>query len=212
MGFIGVMSDAEWANLRLPKPDYAIPATILTTEGDFVLAPLVTEDSEIFIGRPLRTHDRDNKGWDDLVADKEQLLTMIEADTEASLDLAQSALESVVMEKLNIWPFYSMPELDAWTSATQRFILVGDAAYTLSRTTGGGANQAFEDSHNLGKLLANLSWQWTLGTAMPLFTYRSGRVNGLRKSTRMVDNMEEQAKLPAGECIMVRERQQCMAL
>jgi len=181
-----------------------MPATILTKKGNFVLAPQDVDGSEIFIGRQFRTHDRDRKGWDDLVADKKQLLAMIRSDAAAFPDLAQSALEGVEMDELNIWPFYSVPKLDSWTSATRRVMLVGDAAHALPPTTGGGANQAFEDSYTLGKLLANLSPEWTLEKVMPLwFTYRSGRVDGLRELTKMMDNrrlpLEEQAKLPEAE-------------
>ena len=111
-------------------------------------------------------------------ADKEQLIGMMRSNYDTWNPMVQSAMDSVPLHTLSIWPFYTVPKLPTWRSLMGRVVIVGDAAHAIPPAAGQGVNQAFEDSHSLSLLLKatrNGKIDWSKGLDW-WQDYRQGRV------------------------------------
>lgn len=203
-GSLGVTFAFPISKLRLPSPDFPMPASIHGANGAFIMAPQNPEGTEIFAGRQFKYPMKDRSGWDALLKEKDELIDMHLRDKSDWSDLVQSAqeqLKSSEGHRLNIWPFHTVPKLEKWTSDGGRIIIVGDAAHAIPPTAGQGANQAFEDSYSLAILLNKLEPELSLQYALNKWhTYRQERVDKVLVLSGQMSNIrlsaEEQSKLP----------------
>jgi 2-polyprenyl-6-methoxyphenol hydroxylase-like FAD-dependent oxidoreductase len=155
------------------------------------------------IGKQKRvTKDHDKAGWDAISADKEALVKFLQQDTEHFPEFVQNPVSNIQHGKINVWPFYIVPNLERWTSEKQRVIILGDGAHAIPPSAGQGINQAFEVVYIFALLLGQLD-KVDVKDALKFWQeYREQRVakvmvlNDQIEFRRMTD--EEKAKMPAG--------------
>lgn len=181
-GFLGVTYAFPASKLRFPKDvDIPVPITINGKNGAFVMAPQNADGTEMFAGRQFRYAMKDRSGWDALLKERTELITMLKGDQDAWSDFARSGMEqagSPDSHALNIWPFHTVPKMSSWASAGGRVIITGDAAHAIPPTAGQGANQAFEDAFGLAYLLSKLSSKLDMDKAMGLWLrFRQARIS-----------------------------------
>jgi len=201
-GIVAVTSAIPRSAIRLPEndPNYSLPAQIATSTGGFILAPQGADGSELLIGRQHVFAERNRQGWDDLNADKKQLAALIQSDIDSQPDIVKSALEAINPERIQTWPFYTVPRLESWSSKSNRVVILGDAAHAIPPTTGQGVNQAFEDIYVFALLLGKQAEELDWDQAIKLWqSYRVERVDRLLELTRKLNNnrlpLSEQMKL-----------------
>lgn len=196
-GYLGITSAIETAKLRLPEGvDFQLPVAISGKPGSLVIAPQDPDAKEALIGTQIAYPEQDRVGWEALRADPSGMLRLLRKDMKDWPDVVQSALENAMEEKVNTWPFYTVPLLENWASPGRRVIVLGDAAHAIPPTTGQGVNQAFEDIYSLGLLLPKLSTEITLGLALDFWQeLRQERVDKILDLTQKMNNK----RLPAAE-------------
>ena len=184
-GFLGVTIAIPKSKLRFPEgqKDYPLPATIVGKTGAYVLAPQRPDGEELFSGRQFAYPVKDRSGWDILLKEKSELISMLQSGKEEWSDFVQSGLEaasSPEAHSLSIWPFYTVPEMRTWRSEVGRVLMMGDAAHAIPPTAGQGANQAFEDAFTLAYLVQKLSPGLDLATGADVWRkYRQARIAGI---------------------------------
>ena len=198
---------------HIPKPDiafpeggdYPLPASIFAKPGAFVMAPQDVDGQEIFFGRQFPYPEQDHKGWSALMADKPELLRLLQQDLEDWPPLVQSVLRKIDRETLSLWAYYVVPEMESWTSSKGKVVILGDAAHAIPPTAGQGASQAFEDTYTFALLVARScrvegsglepskveAWQ----------KIRQERVESVIALTKKLNN----TRLPAAEKAKLRE-------
>lgn len=209
LGLAALTWEVETARLRIPEDkDYRFPATVLTANGAFVLAPQRPDGSAMLAGTQIALEDRGREGWSELLADKEGLVARVTENMGVWPDIARSGMENIKRDTMNVWPFYTIPRLPNWTSqGHRRVVILGDAAHAIPPTTGQGASQAFEDVLSLALLLAKLKenperleWEDALRFWQ---TMRQDRIDRLVVLTRQLNNkrlpLEKQKLLPKGD-------------
>jgi 2-polyprenyl-6-methoxyphenol hydroxylase-like FAD-dependent oxidoreductase len=181
---------------NLGEKDYPMPVTILSKNGAFVMAPQNMQGSEVLAGIQRVWPEQDRAGCDALLADHEGLLHLFRQDYEDWNPMVQSALDSVDMNTLAIWPYFVVPKLDAWFSVGKRVIILGDAAHAIPPIAGQGASQGFEDAFTLATLLPQISPKAPLDRALATWKdMRQHRVDRVIKLTIQLNN----ARLPQSE-------------
>ncbi|KAJ5751948.1 FAD/NAD(P)-binding domain-containing protein [Penicillium odoratum] len=134
------------SRVTLPE-DYGLPVTIMSkTHGAYILAPNLSDGSELVIVKQRRIEERNREGWRDLLADKEGSVDFLLQGVEDFPDIVRQAVSAVTPESVSIWPFYQVPKMDKWTSEGGRVSILGDAAHAIPPSSGQGANQVFEDA------------------------------------------------------------------
>ncbi|TRX89338.1 hypothetical protein FHL15_009775 [Xylaria flabelliformis] len=208
VGLAALMWEVPTNQLRIPnEKDYKFPVTILTENGAFVLAPQKPDGSAMLAGTQIALEERDREGWSQLLADKEGLVKLATANIGVWPDIAKSGMENINHETMNMWPFYTIPQLSNWTSQKhQRVVILGDAAHAIPPTTGQGASQAFEDVMSLALLLSalkengSLKWDEALQFWQKM---RQDRINDLLVLTKQLNNkrlpLEKQKLLAKGD-------------
>ncbi|PLN76553.1 FAD/NAD(P)-binding domain-containing protein [Aspergillus taichungensis] len=144
---IGVTAAVPTKQLQLPVSDgYNLPVTIMNKQqGAFVIAPQQRDGSEVLIGRQKRAPELDQEGWSRLLGDKDWCIDFLRQGASDFPEIVQRAVSEISPEKINLWPFYVVPKLDAWSSTRGRVVILGDAAHAIPPSAGQGINQAFED-------------------------------------------------------------------
>ena len=112
---------------------------------------------QVGIGRQWKFEELDKSGWNALAADKNRLMDMLRSDYEHWPRTAQSCLDMAKPEELGIWPYYTLPRLEKWTTVDDKVIIIGDAQHAIPPTGGQGACMAIEDAYTLGLLLTSAS-------------------------------------------------------
>ncbi|KAI0478099.1 FAD dependent oxidoreductase [Xylaria cf. heliscus] len=208
VGLAALTWEIPTKQLRIPKEkNYKFPVTILTANGAFVLAPQKADGSAMLAGTQVPLEDRDRDGWSKLFADKEGLVKLATANLEIWPDIAKSGMENINPETMNVWPFYTIPQLPNWASEKHhRVVILGDAAHAIPPTTGQGASQAFEDVMSLALLLSalkenrGLKWEDALQFWQKM---RQDRINDLLVLTKQLNNkrlpLEKQKLLSKGD-------------
>ena len=187
-GLLAITSAIPRSALRLPRNDYPLPCTIQGKAGAFVMAPQDADGSELLIGTQRPHAALDLHGWTALRADKPRLIAMFTAGKETWSDVVQSALEATNPQKLNIWPFHTLPRLERWTSDSGRVVILGDAAHAIPPSAGQGVNQAFEDAYALALLLPEIE---AVGQDRSLAfwqAWRQDRIDKVNGLTQLMNN------------------------
>jgi 2-polyprenyl-6-methoxyphenol hydroxylase-like FAD-dependent oxidoreductase len=202
-GFLGVTYCFPRANVHVEE-NFPLPVSVRGEQGTFMITPQNEGGKEIFVGRQCQYEQKDRSGWDSLLKDKQALIDMIQRDTKAwtpQLQAIQAQISTPDAHFLNVWPFYTVPRVDRWHSATGRVVIIGDAAHAIPPSAGQGANQAFEDSYSFAMILANLNSKISLSDALTAWeAYRMERMDEVLRLTnrlmclRMTE--EERASVP----------------
>jgi 2-polyprenyl-6-methoxyphenol hydroxylase-like FAD-dependent oxidoreductase len=205
-GFIGLTYCFPRSNWEHLEETFPLPCSIRGEQGSFIITPQTQGGKEIFVGRQLKFEERkDRSGWSSLLENKDELIGILQKDPSAWTPLLQAAQAQVSTPEahfLNVWPFYTIPEMDHWHSSTHgRVLILGDAAHAIPPSAGQGANQAFEDSYSLGMLLTQLDRKVDLLGALQVWEeYRMRRmVEVLRLTNRLMTlrmTEEERASMP----------------
>lgn len=159
---IGITAAIPTDELQLPKDGtYKIPVTIINPKhGAFVIAPQLPDGSEVLIGKQYKFSgpEPDRAGWDQLLSDKTWCIDFLRQGNDEFPPFVGRAASNTTVEKVNVWPFYLLPKLDAWTSEHShgRVVVVGDAAHAIPPSAGQGVNQAFEDVYTFAGVLGQL--------------------------------------------------------
>ncbi|KAH7377750.1 hypothetical protein BKA66DRAFT_467778 [Pyrenochaeta sp. MPI-SDFR-AT-0127] len=185
----------EYPSNICPK-DYPMPVAIHGKNGAFVMAPQNVDGSEVLAGTQRAWPEQDRAGWDALLADREGLLELFRQGYEDWPEIVQSALDSVPLDTLAIWPYYVVPKLERWFSPNKRVIILGDAAHAIPPTAGQGASQGFEDAFTLAALLPRVASKLPLDKALTEWKeMRQQRIDKVIKLTLQLNN----ARLPQAE-------------
>lgn len=190
-GFLGLTYCFPRANWQHLEDTFPLPCSLRGEQGSFIITPQTEGGKEIFVGRQYKYEQKDRSGWDTLLRDKKELIDMLQRDPNAWTPLVQAAQAQVSTSEahfLNVWPFYTVPEMERWHSPTGRVVIIGDAAHAIPPSAGQGANQAFEDSYSLAMVLANLNDKIGLLDALKEWeAYRMERmVDVLRLTNRLM--------------------------
>lgn len=161
-GMAGITAAVPTAQLGLPRLDdhYHLPATILSpAHGAFVIAPQAPDGSEVLIGKQQRLDPQQPPGppgWEKTAASRADAARFLRQDADRFPAVVGRATSRIDEDRINIWPFYVVPRLERWASATGRVLILGDAAHAVPPSAGQGINQAFEDALVLALLLGRL--------------------------------------------------------
>lgn len=164
-GMVGITAAVPTAQLGLPSSSsssdhYHLPATILTpAHGAFVIAPQAPDGSEVLIGKQQRLDPQQPPGppgWEKTAASRADAARVLRQDADRFPAVVGRATSRIDEDRINIWPFYVVPRLERWASATGRVLILGDAAHAVPPSAGQGINQAFEDALVLALLLGRL--------------------------------------------------------
>ncbi|KAI1179823.1 kynurenine 3-monooxygenase [Nemania sp. FL0916] len=211
LGLSALTWETPTKQLRVPEDkDYKFPVSVLTSNGAFVLAPQRPDGSAMLAGTQFPVAEDlvvDRQKWNEFMADKSALVERAKQNIDVWPDIAKSSIEDINVETMNVWPFFSIPRLFSWTSASQqRVVILGDAAHAIPPTTGNGASQAFEDAFTLSLILSalrgnkELKWENALRFWQDM---RQDRIDELMILTRQLNNkrlpLEKQKLLPENE-------------
>ena len=154
-GQLAVTSSALRSKMSFPATgDYKLPAFIFAKPGAFLMLPHDPKGEQVGIGRQWKFEELDKSGWTALAADKNRLMDMLRSDYDHWPKTAQSCLDMAKPEELGIWPYYTLPRLNKWTTFDNKVIIIGDAQHAIPPTGGQGACMAIEDAYTLGLLLS----------------------------------------------------------
>lgn len=171
--------------VEFPKEGYALPVSIHGPGGSFVLAPQDAAGSELLGVTQYPTHDRTRAEWEQMLEDKSGLWQMLRENYRHWNTMIQSAIDGLLPDTLSVWPFYTVPKLQTWTSTSGRVLIIGDAAHAIPPAAGQGVNQAFECVHSLSLVLplvrsGRVGWSDGLNWWQ---NYRQARVDKVRDLT-----------------------------
>ncbi len=141
IGMAGITAVAPTSKVTYPHGKIDKPLTIISDKGAFVIAPQRADASEMFFGKQKRVDEKDKAGWDKFLADKQELVKFLQEDAEAFGEAAVTASANIILEKLNVWPFYVIPPLEKWASAKRRVVILGDSAHAIPPSAGQGISE-----------------------------------------------------------------------
>ncbi|KAM5343956.1 hypothetical protein ACJ41O_012493 [Fusarium nematophilum] len=183
---IGITAAVPTEQLQVDK-DYPLPVTIMhPRHGAFVIAPQLQDGSEVLVGRQYRMTgpEPDRQGWKEMTENKTWCTEYLRQGNEDLPPLVARATSFVLPERVNLWPFYLLPKLDTWSSASRhnRVVILGDAAHAIPPTAGQGVNQAFEDVYTFAGVIKKLGkGQGSILPASGLERWQAGRQERVNK-------------------------------
>ncbi|OAA54419.1 Monooxygenase, FAD-binding protein [Cordyceps fumosorosea ARSEF 2679] len=200
IGMAGITAAVPTAQLRLPE-GYHIPVTIASSQGAFVIAPQQVDGSEVLIGKQMRLAPAERQlGWGrEFVADKQSAIAFLQSGNELFPEFVRNATSRIDPAKANKWPFFAVPKLDRWTSATGKVLILGDAAHAIPPSAGQGINQAFEDVYILALILGQKDRIEDVAAALRFWqTYRQARVDKVLELNKQID----QRRMPSTDPVV----------
>ncbi|KAF7351049.1 Salicylate hydroxylase [Mycena sanguinolenta] len=187
IGMAGITAAVPTAQLKLPE-GYHIPVTITSPAGAFVIAPQQPDGSEVLIGKQQRVPEQDRASWEKTLADHDAAVRFLQQDNEIFPEIVHNATSHINPDRINVWPFFVVPKLDRWASATHQVVIVGDGAHGLPPWAGQGINQAFEDVYMLALLLGRAGEINGTEDALKFWqSYRQGRVDKILELNKQID-------------------------
>ncbi|KAI2893065.1 hypothetical protein CBS76997_1784 [Aspergillus niger] len=142
------------SQVELPH-GWTFPVTIMSQcHGAYILAPNLSDGSELVIVKQRRIEEHDRAGWKKILDDWEGNIAFLREGAGAFPDVVRQAVEAVTPDSVKIWPFYQVPKMDRWTSEFGRVSILGDAAHAIPPSSGQGANQVFEDAYTFALMRA----------------------------------------------------------
>ncbi len=205
IGMAGITAAVPTAQLELAadSPFRHLPVTITADEGAaFVMAPQRADGSEVLIGKQQRVEvEKDRAGWEAALADRDAAVRFLQEGAASFPDVVRKATARIDPATVNVWPFYVVPRLDRWASASRRVLLVGDAAHAIPPSAGQGINQAFEDVYMLGLLMGRSREMAGMDAALAFWqSYRQARVDRVLELNSQIDLR----RLPADKVVASR--------
>ncbi|KAJ5925257.1 hypothetical protein N7454_007896 [Penicillium verhagenii] len=184
---VGVTAAVPTAQLGA-EHGYEIPLTLMNAKhGAFVIAPQLRDGSEVLIGKQKRAAELDRQGWNELLSNKQWCVDFLREGAEDFPQIVRSAVSEIPLDKINLWPFYVVPKLDAWASARSRVVILGDAAHAIPPTAGQGINQAFEDVYTYALVLAKCQGASLAAGLRRWQAGRQDRVDRVLELNRQID-------------------------
>ncbi|CAJ0547534.1 Ff.00g042880.m01.CDS01 [Fusarium sp. VM40] len=177
---IGVTAAIPTAQLKMDTNEYHLPATFMHDKrGAFVVAPQLVDGSEVLIGKQkiFAGEDPGRDAWKAMSSDKSWCVDFLREGAEDFPAIVSNATSEISPDKVNLWPFYILPKLEAWASNDKhgRVVILGDAAHAIPPTAGQGVNQAFEDVYTFAGVLGQLKDNKGQGLNEALGRWQSGR-------------------------------------
>lgn len=149
-------------DLNDPRNMFPMPGGIIMPQlGAFVAAPQTKSGDQLMI-TVMRPYPQEPERWRPIDDDKDRLRSIFRENSDKFPQVVRNALSDIPAKQLRVWPAYTMPLLEHWTSAKigedskGRVVILGDAAHALPPSSGQGVNQAFEDIHSFAAVLARL--------------------------------------------------------
>lgn len=192
------LPESDIADLNAASNDHPLPAGIVVPGlGAFTIAPQTYNGDEVLITVQRPMTEAAEVRWASMNDDKEYLRSLFRQNSEHFPPVVQNAVSKIADHEIIIWPFYTIPRLERWTSAQHgsgRVVILGDSAHAFPPSAGQGVNQAFEDIYTfaavLGRVLASeespsnerlqkalLGWQ----------NFRQSRVDRVLELNRQMD-------------------------
>ncbi|KAB8071005.1 hypothetical protein BDV29DRAFT_197681 [Aspergillus leporis] len=174
---------------QLEADGYELPVAIMNKKhGAFVIAPQLSDGSEVLIGRQKRAPQLDREGWDRLLSDKQWCVDFLRGGAGDFPEIVQRAVSDIPLTKVNLWPFYVVPKLDRWSSRLCRVVILGDAAHAIPPSAGQGINQAFEDVYTYSLIVAKEGSNTSLEQVLKIWQRgRQERVEKVLKLNAQID-------------------------
>ncbi|KIY01055.1 uncharacterized protein Z520_03721 [Fonsecaea multimorphosa CBS 102226] len=141
-----------------PGREMYMPCLILGKLNSFMFMPCTYTGDRVSCFATVEAGDRSREEWATLQNDEQALYKMLQShhENETWPEIVRVASQGVDMSSLSLWPYYKVPELTSWSSASSRVMVIGDAAHAMPPTGGQGAAMAFEDALTLADTLALL--------------------------------------------------------
>ncbi|KAF5670943.1 kynurenine 3-monooxygenase [Fusarium denticulatum] len=167
-GILSLYGHIPASSVAWPDQDFLNACTIQGKPGSFFLVPEVADASDLMVGTQFPFPEQDRRGWDAMTANKAQLTELFRKNYSQWHATGASIVDAVCKypDTLLIWPFYKVPVMPTWSSATGRVIIIGDAAHAMPASSGQGLNQALEDAYTLARLLSSIDLQSSLPEAL----------------------------------------------
>ncbi|EXJ77621.1 hypothetical protein A1O3_09849 [Capronia epimyces CBS 606.96] len=155
-GQMGVGGTLPLSKLPESYRDMYMPCLILGKLNSLLLMPCTNSGDRVGVAATVEAQDRTREGWAQLQNDKEGIYTELQShhENDSWPEVVHVACRDIEPSSLSIWPFFQLPELDSWTSHSNKVIVIGDAAHAMPPTGGQGAAMAFEDAITLADTLA----------------------------------------------------------
>ncbi|CAI4212665.1 unnamed protein product [Parascedosporium putredinis] len=171
IGMAGITAAVPTSQLKLPE-GYHLPTTIMSPKGAFQ-----------------RVAEGSHANWErEFVADKEAGLKFLQEGNDHFPEFVRNAVSHISLDKVNKWPFFVVPRLEKWASASLKVIIVGDAAHAIPPSAGQGINQAFEDVYMLALLVRQSKTAEESKAALSFWqTYRQERVDKILELNKQID-------------------------
>ncbi|KAF2172562.1 hypothetical protein M409DRAFT_50237 [Zasmidium cellare ATCC 36951] len=171
-GFVTLVAAVPTAQFGLPERDsknyndpnnsFPMPGGIVVPQlGAFVASP-ETKSADKCMITVMRPFPREAERWTPIDNDKNRLRSILRENSEKFPRVVRNALSDIPDKQLRVWPAYTVPLLEHWTSANTgsnpkgRVVIIGDAAHALPPSSGQGCNQAFEDINSFAAVLGKL--------------------------------------------------------
>ncbi|KAJ9633585.1 hypothetical protein H2204_006791 [Knufia peltigerae] len=137
-----------------------LPSHFIGRNGFLAVMPSDLSGNEIgFFSTMEFPEEKSREEWNALFHDKNKIRTILTERFGMEQDWAQ-LIESIGKtapdETLCTWPFYVAPPLSSWSSASNRALILGDAAHAMIPTGGLGASLALEDTECLALALSSI--------------------------------------------------------
>ena len=184
-GLVGVGAEVSRSSVEfVESEDIVPPVTIKRGKAVVNLVPQNVDASRLFVGVGRLIPEKSSEEWAAINVDKQNIKRICLEGVETWSATVQSALRNVEDDTAYIWPIYTMPRLESWTSPKERVAIIGDAAHAVSPITGQGANQAIKDAFLLGRLVAQAPRGPKIPQAVKLW-----RQNRMQRVHEVVDRL-----------------------
>lgn len=158
-GQIGVGGSLLKTKLGSQAQEIHMPCMVLGKLNSFAFMPCNNSGDRVGCFATVESKERSREEWNRLQADKDTLQGYMRSHHEHEQwpEIVHRASENVDKDTLSLWPYYRVPKLKSWTSASGRVVVIGDAAHAMPPTGGQGAAMAFEDAITLADTLTRMN-------------------------------------------------------